>query len=203
MSGEAARGRAAVSRQAWDEAVEAFANADRAGDLDPEDLVEWAMAAYLLGKVDVALDALSRAYQRFMVERDLAQAMRSGFWMIYILLSRGDMAQAGGWIGRCSHVLSQLPPERVEHGYMLALQSFRYAALEHDYPRSHEAARQAVEVGRSGGDTDLVALALNSGGRALIGSAEPKRGWPGSTRRWCRSSRANSRPRWPEPSTAL
>lgn len=174
-----ARAREAVARQAWDEAVKAFAVADRTTEMDPEDLVQWAMAAYLLGKVDVSTEALSRAYQRFMVERDLAQAVRAGFWMIYILLSRGDMAQAGGWIGRCSHVLEQLPPDAVEHGYMLALRSFRHAALEHNYQMAYETAEKAVDAGRRGDDPDLVALSLNNGGRALVrlGKTEEGMGW--------------------------
>ncbi|MGA7272017.1 MAG: hypothetical protein WB239_13180, partial [Acidimicrobiia bacterium] len=178
-SQEVARGRAALSRQAWDEAVKAFALADRTGELEPEDLVDWAMAAYLLGRVEVSVDALSRAYQRFMVENEPGQAIRSGFWMIYILLSRGDTAQAGGWIARCAHVLEQLPPDAVERGYMLALQSHRQAAMEHDYQQAHETAQKAVDAGRRGGDSDLVALALNSGGRALIrlGRTDEGMGW--------------------------
>lgn len=160
--------RTAAGRLAWAETAAAFAAADKIAKLKAGDLEQWAMASYLLGNVDRAVDALTRAHQRLLADQDVEDAVRTGFWIVYVLTTRGEAAQASGWVGRCQHLLSQLPADGIATGYMLAADSFRAAAIERDYGRAETSAREAIELGRRCSDPDLVALSLNTGGRALI-----------------------------------
>jgi DNA-binding NarL/FixJ family response regulator len=95
---------------------------------------------------------------------------------VHVLITRGDTAQASGWTARNMRLLAGLPATSVAHGYRLAMESFRAAAIDRDYQHAVTAAGEAIELGRRGGDLDLVALALNNGGRALIRSGDIETG---------------------------
>ena len=163
-----ARGRAAAERLAWDEAFDAFAVADDVTPLDAQDLTSWATAAYLLGRVDAAVDAQARAFEAHRDGDDVQAAARCGFWIVFMLLNRGDVAQANGWQARCQHLLVRLPPDAAEHGYLLCDQAFRQVAVERDYGSARATAADVVQIARRSGDDDLVALGLTIAGRAAI-----------------------------------
>ncbi len=84
--------------------------------------------------------------------------------------TRGRPAPADGW--RCGRLLSLREAPGAGEGYLLALDSFRAVAIEHDYVRGEASAARAVALGRAGGDTELVVLGLSSGGRAMIRAGE-------------------------------
>jgi DNA-binding NarL/FixJ family response regulator len=174
----AARGRAAADRADWDEAFGAFSAVDTASLLRADDLRVWATAAYLLGHVDISVDADARAHQLHLDDGDLQSAVRCGFWAAFKLLSRGDMAQAGGWFARCARLVEDLPAEAVERGYLVLSDAFRLAAVEQRWVDAHAAAARAVEFGRRASDEDLVALSLNIAGRSLIGAGRADEGMP-------------------------
>jgi ATP/maltotriose-dependent transcriptional regulator MalT len=165
---QVARGRAAAERRAWGEAFAAFAAADAGAVFQAGDLELWGTAAYLLGHVDTAVDALARAFHAHRDSHDLPAAVRCGFWIVFILMGRGDMAQAGGWHARCSHLLELLPADSAAHGFLLCTAAFRQATVEREYAHAQATADQAVEIGRRTRDEDLVALGLNVAGRAAI-----------------------------------
>lgn len=165
----AARGRNAAEDSEWEQAFEAFAHADEGEQLlDEPDLRLYGMTAYLLGRVDRAVDALARAYQRSIDANRPEDAAIHGFWVIFILLGRGEVGRAGGWIGRCSNLLEQLPDEALPHAYMNCLHAFRAAAVEREYLQGHALASDVITQARDHQDRDLLALALNIDGRALI-----------------------------------
>jgi hypothetical protein len=56
------RAREALDRHAWSEAYEVMTEADRAGDLPPDDLEVLAQAAWWVGQQDAASEAWERAY---------------------------------------------------------------------------------------------------------------------------------------------
>jgi ATP/maltotriose-dependent transcriptional regulator MalT len=170
--------RAAARRLAWDEAYAAYvaADADATARLDADDLQLWATAAYLLGRVDAAVDVQARAFEAHRHARNERAAARCGFWIVFILMNRGDQAQASGWLARCQHMLDGLPPDAVEHGYLLLWQAFRLAAAERAYTDARHTAEQVVDVGRRSHDDDLVALGLTVGGRAAISDGQPDDG---------------------------
>lgn len=161
------RARDAVEAQAWEEAREAFAESDEDA-LEAEDFESWAMASYLLGRSDDAVEALSRAYRIHIGHDDTANAARIGFWIVFMLAEQGDVARSGGWMSRIRQLMDQLPAEDAVHGYMLALTAYQQVAVEGEYEEGRATAERVVDIGRSSGDHDLEALALNLKGRALI-----------------------------------
>jgi DNA-binding CsgD family transcriptional regulator len=162
------RGRSAVERRAWDEAFDAFAVADARGLLGADDLERLATAAYLLGRVDAAVDALARAFEAHRDAGGVQAAVRCGFWVVFMLLAREDAAQAGGWLARCRHLVADLPDDAAEHGYLRCLEAFRQLAVERDHVAALRTAREVVALARRATDDDLVALGLTLCGRAAI-----------------------------------
>ncbi|HSK95490.1 MAG TPA: hypothetical protein VK891_02645, partial [Euzebyales bacterium] len=125
-----ARGRTAAEHRAWGDAFTAFAAADAdAAPLEPGDLQLWAIAAYLIGHVDTAVDALARAFHAHHDDGNPAAAVRCGFWIFFMLTARGDVALAGGWQTRCERLLASLPAGAAEHGYLLCSAAFRLATV--------------------------------------------------------------------------
>ena len=159
-----------MTEQRWEAADAAFAAADAAEALFPEDLRAWAMASYLRGRTEESLEALTRAYQGFAERTDVDAAARCGFWIVYALVNGGEVGQAGGWVARIDRLLSRREGDGPGDGYLLMFDAFRATAMDQDYARGHAAADQAARIGREHGEVDLVALALNVDGRALIGS---------------------------------
>ena len=164
--------REALARLDWEAAASAFARANTREALGPADLRRWATASYLLGRTDDSLQALARAFEALVDRSEFDEAVVCGFWIVYALLTGGDTGQAGGWLARCERLLSLREGNGVGQGYLLALDSFRAAAIDHDYVRGQVSAVRAVTFGRVGGDTDLVVLGLSSGGRARIRAGE-------------------------------
>jgi DNA-binding CsgD family transcriptional regulator len=81
-------------------------------------------------------------------------------------LLMGEMARGGGWLARARRMIEEGNLDCVERGWLLvpaAIQSF-----EADPTTAHATFGQAVEIGARFGDPDLVAIARNGQGWALI-----------------------------------
>ena len=139
--------------------------------LDGEELEQQATTAYLAGRVGDALGALQRAQQLHARRGDHRRAARDAFWLGFLLLNRGELAQGSGWLARARRLLEHEPPDCAEQGYLLVP-----AALEQLLGGEHAAAQltaaRAAGIGRQAGDADLVALAtFLQGGAAVEGGA--------------------------------
>jgi ATP/maltotriose-dependent transcriptional regulator MalT len=165
-----AQARDAVARRAWDEALAAYARADAAAPLPATELRTYASAAYLLGDLDTAVDVLVRGFEAARSAGDTPEALRCGFWIILVSLSRGDVAQAGGWTARCQRLVEHLDADRPEHAYLQVVAAFRLVAIDGAYSDGQRLADRVVAAGRRARDDDLVALGLNIAGRAAIGA---------------------------------
>jgi len=175
--GRLVRGRDAARRQSWEETFDAFADAEANGEpFLPTDLETWSVSAYLLGRLDEALDAMTAAHNAHARAGDIEDAVRCGFWMSHMLVGQGDIAQAGGWIARCRRLIGDTPPTHDRTSdYCDLFESFRLIALERRYQDGIDVASRIVESNRTSGDRDLYALGLNNIGRARIrmGSVTP------------------------------
>ena len=165
--GELARGREAAGRLAWTDAYTALSLADRSSSLAGEDLELLATAAYRLGRVEDCLGALHRAQRLHAEAGEPRRAARCAFWLAFHLMSRGDVAQASGWLSRANRLLEHEPQDCPERGYLL-LPVARQQLHAGDHARGQGTAARAVELGRRARDADLVAFALFLQGRARV-----------------------------------
>ena len=134
--------------------------------LDGKELEQQATGAYLAGRVGDALGALQRAQQVHARQGDHRRAARNAFWLGFILLSRGELAQGSGWLARARRLLEHEPPDCAEQGYLLLPAALEQMAGEPAAARL--TAARAAGIGRQAGDPDLVALATFLQGAAAV-----------------------------------
>ncbi|HEV3013466.1 MAG TPA: response regulator transcription factor [Actinomycetota bacterium] len=139
--------------------------------LDADDLEQAVTTAYLGGRVAEAMAALQRAEQAYASEGDHRRAARSAFWLGFLLLGRGELAQGSGWLARSRRLLEQEPPDCAEQGYLLLP-----AAIEQldagDHAAAQATAARAAGIGRQAGEADLVALGQFLQGAAAVAGGE-------------------------------
>jgi DNA-binding CsgD family transcriptional regulator len=168
-------GLAAYARSAWSEACALLALADGQTALEPGQLEQLATAAYLAGEDAASSDGWARAHQAHLNRGDSRRAARCAFWLAFGLLSRGETARAGGWLARAQRLLDDGEADCVERGYLLLPAAIR-CVMEGDAARGYGIFGEAVEIGNRFADTDLVTLARNGCGRALIRMGEIREG---------------------------
>lgn len=153
---EVDRARDAVRRESWAEAYERLRGLDPAG-LEPRDLEALANAAWWLSRSDESIANRQRAYAGYMAAGEDPRAAWCAGRLCLEHFFRGEAALAAGWLSRAQRLLRG-QPERVEHGYLAAVES----TLARTHGENEEAvahAERATEVGLRFGDPDLVAMA--------------------------------------------
>ena len=161
------RGRECFDRRAWAEAVAELSAADQDSPLEPDDLERLATAAYLAGQDDVSVETWERAHQELLRGDDVLRAARCSGWLIFLLLNIGEFARAGGWLARTRRLLEDVDGECAEKGHLLIPEAFQHAVTG-DWATAYTIAGRAAEIGDRFADIDLVTLARNLQGRALI-----------------------------------
>jgi DNA-binding CsgD family transcriptional regulator len=164
---ELKRGRDSYAKSSWKEAFESLYRADRAAPLGAEDLELLARSAYMLGRDDDYVSGLERAHQAHLEAGGVAPAARCAFWIGHNLLFRGERARTSGWFARANRLLEGVEEDCVERGYLLIA-----VWLEQMGAGNYEAARataaEAADIGERLGDRDLLWLARDDQGCALI-----------------------------------
>lgn len=139
------------------------------------DLSELATVAFLIGRDAVALDAFQRAHQSFRDAGEAGPAARCAFWLGYVLMLSGRIAEAMGWWTRGQRLLDEDGQPRVEQGYLLIPPSLR--KLNGDDARgAYEGFGEAMAIADRFGDTDLLAWSRLGRGKALMKLGEVRRG---------------------------
>jgi len=165
MADALARGRLAYERQSWAEAQDRLSAADGAAPLDPDDLERLAVASYLTGHADAAIDVWSRAHRAWIRDGEPPRAARCGFWLAFALLNAGELARGAGWTMRALRLVQGSDgAERGRLGYCRAL----HAVFDGDLAAARAGFAEAVEVGTRVDDPELVALAQVGLARCLI-----------------------------------
>lgn len=162
-----ARGRECFARRAWADAFAELSAADREAPLEPEDLERLATAAYLIGSDDDSVEVWERAHRELLSRGDVMRAARCAGWLVFVLLNGGEFARGAGWLARARRLLDEGPRDCAERGHLLVPEAFQ-RAVAGDWPSAHAISGQAAEIGDRFGDLDLVTLARNVQGRALI-----------------------------------
>jgi DNA-binding NarL/FixJ family response regulator len=161
------RGRESYARRAWADAHESLSAADRAAPLGAEDLELLARAAYMLGRDDDYVSGLERAHDLHLAADAARRAVRCAFWIGHSMLFRGRAALATGWFGRAGRLLEREGRDCVERGYLL-IPVWLGQMAGGDLEAGHATAARAAEIGERFGDADLVWLARDDQGRALV-----------------------------------
>jgi DNA-binding CsgD family transcriptional regulator len=160
------RGRKSLGAQAWSAAFGHLASADAEAPLESRDLEAQAMAAFLIGKEMECADLLTRAHRGFADEGLPRKAALCGYRLGFMAMLNGDIAQAGGWFSRAERLLEG-EGDCVEKGYLLLPVGYQ-GVYNGNAAQAHKAFVEAVKIGERFVDADLVTLARQGQGRALI-----------------------------------
>jgi DNA-binding CsgD family transcriptional regulator/tetratricopeptide (TPR) repeat protein len=161
------RGREAFRQQAWTDASERLAAADRSSPLEPADLELLATALYMTGRDEAGVKLLTRAHHELLRRGDRVRAARCAFWLAFHLLNSGELARGDGWVARARRLLDDGPHDCVEQGYLLYAPALR-AIFEGDDATACVMFGRAADIGDRFGEPDLVTMARVGQGRALI-----------------------------------
>jgi DNA-binding CsgD family transcriptional regulator/tetratricopeptide (TPR) repeat protein len=164
---ELERGRRAYRNQSWKTAHGALVRAEAVSPLSGEDLELLATAASMLGAIDEQVQALERAYHRYLENGDDQDALRCAVWLGIHLMLAGSVGRASGWLSRAERQLEQSEDDSAGRGYLLLPIALRKEAAG-DLDGAIEAAREATEIGESLRDADLAAIARQATGNLLI-----------------------------------
>jgi hypothetical protein len=116
---ELERGRRAYRNQSWKTAHGALVRAEAVSPLSGEDLELLATAASMLGAIDEQVQALERAYHRYLENGDDQDALRCAVWLGIHLMLAGSVGRASGWLSRAERQLEQSEDDSAGRGYLL------------------------------------------------------------------------------------
>ncbi|WP_433603084.1 helix-turn-helix transcriptional regulator [Nocardia sp. CA-135953] len=157
--------RVAFRRGAWDEAYTLLGRASGVAALDAADLEVLAECAHLLGRTEESVEVRSRLYASYVRDGANRDAALCAYRIHIVLMLRGDMPPAMGWLARTQRLL-EAQPECVVHGY-LCLAEAAGNFFGGNLDGSLELARRVTDIGNRFGDRDLLNLGLHQEGRAL------------------------------------
>jgi DNA-binding CsgD family transcriptional regulator len=156
-------GQAALARGEWAAARSSF-EASLEREETPEALLGLSEALWWLADTGGAVRCGERAYAAFRRREELVPAVLAAMQLYFLSrVSLGNLAAARGWLGRAVRVVEEHALAPLE-GWVLLLRA--HASGD---PAAAEAwAREARELGRRLGDSDLELCALSQCGAALV-----------------------------------
>ncbi len=125
-----------------------------------------AVASYLTGDDSRCTAMWEEAHRRHADAGDPAGAALCAFWLAFSLMMRGQMAQAGAWLGRVEATLASTERCRAS-GYVL-VPALIGALDAGELETARELAAQVAAVAESFTDPDLAAFARLGDGQALM-----------------------------------
>ena len=161
------QGRNAFRQQAWGDAFSFLTSANETEDLNADDLVLLAKAAYLTGKAADCKDFWARAHQKFLNQNNTERAIHSAFWIGLLLFFQGDHAQGSGWLARAGRIADEYKKDCAEEGFLLIPQGLQHLR-KNDAESAYHVFHKAVETGNRFGNSDLMTLGRLGSGQALI-----------------------------------
>ncbi len=160
--------RQAYAAQNWRGAADSFEEV-APHRLTADDLAAYADAVWWLGRAEDARRLYAEACDALVAESRPADAAGVAFRLGVSHVSRGDAPQGMGWLSRSKHLLEGVPECRV-HGLLLLVTGVDANLAAGQPAAAVDAARQICDLGRRLNEPDMVAVGLNSEGRALIKS---------------------------------
>ena len=161
--------------RAWAFAFEQFQAADRACELDADDLQRFATAAYLVGRDNDYLALLERAHDAHLRQGRPLQGVRCAFWLGLRLLFRGEGGRASGWFTRAERLVECEGAACAERGYLL-LPAVESAIHSGDLAKAASIAAAIVEIAERFADAELLTCSHFDEGRILLLKGDVARG---------------------------
>jgi class 3 adenylate cyclase len=153
-----ARGRAALARHAWHDALALLMEADGAANLGGADLEALAEAAFFAARPDIEVEAKERAFTAYAGEPNPVRAAYIALTLTREYGYRGKPSIASAWMRRGERLLDSAP-ESYAHGY-LALVRSETARSEGDTAAAVGLAEQAIAISERTRDEELRAWGL-------------------------------------------
>jgi ATP/maltotriose-dependent transcriptional regulator MalT len=158
----------AFARHSWLEVYTLLA--DAADDLDADQLEMLAVAANLIGRDQDSVRAWERAHAEHLRLGCPDRAALSACWAALILMLRGEMAQADGWMTRAERIVEELEPDvPVAARGMLLIPAAIAAVSTGDAETAREVADQIISIANAVHEPDLLAFGrLTTAQAALV-----------------------------------
>ena len=171
QAGALARGRQAFQQQAWGDAYQQLSAADDEAALQPDDLLQLALASALTGRDGEWLANLVRAHEQFLAGGNVARAAQCAIWLGMSLQYRGERVRGAAWLSRAERLLDESTLDCVERGWLLIPRG-RALAEQGDAAGATARFEQAQVIGQRFGDRDLLAMSrLGIGACRVYGGA--------------------------------
>lgn len=166
------------SAERWIEACDVFLAVDEVEPLSAKDLELLAESAQVMGRGELGIATLRRAYEARVGSGDVNRAIAIAFWLWQALVINGEFSRAGGWaalmrglIGRAPEYSGAGPSEtngtKVESGWLLITDAYGLIGAGR-YEEAGDVLETAARLGASQEETDLKAFATTMWGRALV-----------------------------------
>ena len=168
------RAKEALDRHAWTEAWELMSEADRGGALTADELMVLAEAAWWVGKLPAAIDALERAYALAQKAGRTDQLVQLAIFLGRNNVLRNQHAVANAWFRRAEHLLEGVP-ENPAHGWLAVARSFQ-AGLAGPVDTLVAQADIAAGIAARHSDPNLAAMATTCRGMGMVMSGRPDEG---------------------------
>ena len=167
---------AAYADREWSAAFAGLSAADAQTPLDPEDLDRLAVSAFMTGRQEASDDAWERAQREWLRRGDPERAARCAFWLAFALVNRGEMAHAGGWIGRARRVLDDnAVHECGAHGLLQGFEALGHL-IAGDCAAAIPMFEHAARIGLRCHDLDVITLSRLGHGQGLALSGRTAEG---------------------------
>ncbi len=160
--------REAFARHSWLEVYSLLT--DAAESLDADQLEMLAVAANLIGRDQDSVRAWERAHVKHLGAGRPDRAAANVCWAALILLLRGEMAQAGGWMTRAERIVDELGADvPVAARGMLLIPAAIAAVSTGDAETACQVADQIISIAAAVDEPDLLAFGrLTSAQAALV-----------------------------------
>lgn len=161
------RGRSHYAERRWADAFEALLAAEKRDSLAAEDLDRLVWAAALIGDDDAFIAALEKLHEVCVELGRSRRAARAAFWIGFRLMGLGASGRGAGWLARARRHIENETGSCAERGY-LKLPALHRQLAEGNDEAAEATAKEAARIGELCDDGDLVALARNLQGRAVL-----------------------------------
>jgi DNA-binding NarL/FixJ family response regulator len=164
-----------MAAQEWSVAFDLLSEARARFGLSADDLDALGQAAWLLGRLDLAIEAHERAYQEFHARGRPDGAVMSALYLSYYHFNRGDVARAAGWQARALRLVQRIP-DSAAAGYLGAVEC-DFAYRRGDLEACQARAKLVTQLGEDHQDPTIFAWGLHWQGLCLVKQGHLDQGW--------------------------